>query len=74
MAPGESTMRVCVAYSPASGSVDEVALSLGAGATVADALLASGLQLRHAGVDLSTAPVGGFSPRGSSGGSGVSLF
>lgn len=58
MAPGESTMRVCVAYSPASGSVDEVALSLGVGATVEDALLASGLQLRHAGVDLSTAPVG----------------
>ncbi len=60
MAPGEGTalVRVCVAYSPGSEVVDEVQLALALGATVADALHASGLQARHAGLDLNTTPVG----------------
>jgi uncharacterized protein len=60
MAPGEgdALVRVFVAYSPGPEVVDEVQVSLTPGATVADALQASGLQARHAGVDLSTAPVG----------------
>lgn len=40
-------MRVLVNYSPAPRVVDEVVLSLAAGATVADALKASGLLERH---------------------------
>lgn len=44
-APG---LRVEVAYCPRPGVTDLVALTLPAGATVADALRASGLQERHA--------------------------
>ena len=51
-------LRVSVAYSPAPGEFDEVALSLPAGSTVADALAASGLQARHAGVSLRDSPIG----------------
>ena len=40
-------MLVTVAYSPRAGEVDEVLLSLQAGATVADALRESGLAARH---------------------------
>ena len=49
MARAESTetLSVVVAYSPRAGQVDEVALSLPAGATVADAVHASGLMQRH---------------------------
>ncbi len=45
MAPAE--MNVEVAFSPQPGVVDLVALALPAGATVADALQASGLVQRH---------------------------
>jgi putative ubiquitin-RnfH superfamily antitoxin RatB of RatAB toxin-antitoxin module len=38
--------------------VDEVTLALPRGATVADALRASGLSARHAGLALDTLPVG----------------
>lgn len=50
MAPAEP-LRVEVVYSPASREVDRCALSLPAGSTVADALRASGLAQRHAGLD-----------------------
>ncbi|HEY9238695.1 MAG TPA: RnfH family protein, partial [Burkholderiaceae bacterium] len=40
-------LTVSVAYSPRAGEVDQVELQLDAGATVADALHASGLQARH---------------------------
>lgn len=40
-------IRVQVVFSPQAGTVDEVALSLPAGATAADAVLASGLAERH---------------------------
>jgi putative ubiquitin-RnfH superfamily antitoxin RatB of RatAB toxin-antitoxin module len=49
---------VTVVYSPCEGEVDEVSLRLPAGATLAEAVRASGLQQRHAGVDLAQAPVG----------------
>jgi putative ubiquitin-RnfH superfamily antitoxin RatB of RatAB toxin-antitoxin module len=51
-------LRICVVYSPAAGSVDEIELELGAGATVADALRASGLAARHPELDLATAAIG----------------
>jgi putative ubiquitin-RnfH superfamily antitoxin RatB of RatAB toxin-antitoxin module len=57
-ADGVVPLRVSVAYSPRPGEVDEVELALEAGATVADALRLSGLQQRHAGLDLGTAPIG----------------
>jgi putative ubiquitin-RnfH superfamily antitoxin RatB of RatAB toxin-antitoxin module len=50
-------LAVEVAYSPAAGEVDCVALSLPPGATVADALRASGLLQRH-GLDAATLRVG----------------
>ena len=50
-------LAVEVAYSPAAGEVDCVALSLPAGATVADAVQASGLLQRH-GLDAGTLRVG----------------
>ena len=40
-------MRIEVAYSPAPGRVDLVALDLPEGATLRDALAASGLPARH---------------------------
>jgi len=46
MAPAE--IHVEVAYCPAPGQIDVVALTLPAGATLADALAASGLHNRHA--------------------------
>ncbi len=57
MAPAER-LRVCVAYSPRAGEVDEVSVELPAGATLADALEASGMAQRHAGLDLSAAALG----------------
>ncbi len=55
---GATRLNVSVVYCPRVGEVDEVALSLAAGATVADALQQSGLQQRHAGLDLVTAAIG----------------
>lgn len=56
MAPDESPaaiggLRISVAYSPRAGEVDEVSLELPPGATVADALDASGLARRYPGVE-----------------------
>jgi putative ubiquitin-RnfH superfamily antitoxin RatB of RatAB toxin-antitoxin module len=60
MAPADSpaALAVGVAYSPRAGQVDEVVVSLPAGATVADALHASGLLLRHPTLDMSALRVG----------------
>jgi uncharacterized protein len=55
-APGALT--VSVAYSPRAGEVDEQTLQLPHGATVADALRASGLRQRHPGLALDALPVG----------------
>lgn len=55
---GVARLGVSVAYSPRAGAVDEVQLSMCAGATVADALCASGLQQRHPALDLAAAPLG----------------
>ena len=48
MAPAEVGLRVEVVYCAAPGHTDLVRLQLPAGATVADALQASGLLQRHA--------------------------
>ena len=53
-----ATIAVSVAYSPRAGEVDEVALRLAAGATVADALRASELQARYPEHSLDALPVG----------------
>lgn len=52
------TLSICVAFSPRAGEVDEVTLRLAPGATVADALRASGLGERHPGLALDALPVG----------------
>lgn len=57
-AGGSASLSVTVAYSPRAGVVDEVAVSLEAGATVADALRESGLMQRHAGIDTAQAAIG----------------
>lgn len=49
---------ISVAFSPRAGVVDEVTLHLPAGATIADAVAASGLQSRHPEVVLAALPVG----------------
>ena len=46
-----SVLRISVAYSPRAGEVDEVSLELPPGSTVADALAASGLCSRYAGLE-----------------------
>ena len=51
-------LAVTVAYSPRAGVVDEVLLSLAAGATVQDAVRASGLADRHPQVDLGAMRLG----------------
>ena len=56
--PAAPDITVTVAYSPCSGVVDEVAVSLRAGSTLADALRASGLQQRHPSHDLARLPFG----------------
>jgi uncharacterized protein len=60
MAPDDAAPRlsVSVAYSPRAGEVDETALQLAPGATVADALRESGLAGRHPGLEIDTLPVG----------------
>lgn len=52
------TLTVSVAYSPHAGVVDEVMLSLPRGATLADALHASGILQRHAEIDPAHAKIG----------------
>jgi putative ubiquitin-RnfH superfamily antitoxin RatB of RatAB toxin-antitoxin module len=49
---------VTVAYSPRAGEVDEVAVEVAEGATLGDALRASGLLQRHPGIDLGVQRVG----------------
>ena len=60
MARADSDVRlsVSVAYSPRAGEVDEVNLTMEPGATVADALRASGLQARYPDAALDALPVG----------------
>ena len=53
-----STIRVVVAYSPAPREVDLTDLALPAGATVGDALAASGLAARHPALDLRASKLG----------------
>ena len=57
-ADGVATFTVSVAYSPRAGEVDEVRVQLGEGATLADALRASGLLERHPQIDLARQRVG----------------
>ena len=57
-ADGVASLHVSVAYSPRAGEVDEVSLTLEPGATVADALRASGLQARYPHAGLDALPVG----------------
>ena len=57
MAPAD-TLQVSVAYSPRAGVVDEVLLKLSRGATLIDAVRASGMLERHADIDLTQAKLG----------------
>lgn len=52
------TLQVSVAYSPRAGVVDEVVLKLPRGATLIDAVRASGLLDRHPGIDPAQARLG----------------
>lgn len=56
--PAVPTITVTVSFSPRANEVDEVTLRLSEGASVADAVVASGLQSRHPGVDLAGLPIG----------------
>ena len=51
-------IRVTVAYSPAPREVDLAELCLPPGATVHDALVASGLAARHPGLDIAALKAG----------------
>jgi putative ubiquitin-RnfH superfamily antitoxin RatB of RatAB toxin-antitoxin module len=51
-------LHISVVFSPRAGEVDEVELKMPEGATVADALSASGMQARHPSHDLGKMPVG----------------
>lgn len=53
-------MGVTVVYSPCPGVVDSVTLSIASGATVGEALRASGLQTRHPDFDAAPVPAGGW--------------
>ena len=53
-----AALKLSVAYSPGAGAVDCVDLQLPAGATLGDALRASGLLERHPGIELASAKVG----------------
>jgi len=53
-----SMLRVSVVFSPRAGEVDDTPLVLAAGATVSDAVEASGLRERHPEVDLDTLAIG----------------
>ena len=54
----ETTLEVQVAYSPAAGAAEEVGLVIRSGATLLDALRASGILERHPQIDLERQPVG----------------
>jgi hypothetical protein len=54
----EAALRVVVAYSPQAREVDLTPLTLPPGATVRDALAASGLAARHPSLDIASAPLG----------------
>ncbi len=58
MAGDRASLAVSVAFSPGPGRVDEIALILPAGATVSDAVRASGLQARHPDFELGALPTG----------------
>lgn len=51
-------MRIEVVYCPGPGEADQVDLVLRAGASVGDALRASGMLTRHASIDLTRQRVG----------------
>lgn len=53
-----ASFGVTVAYSPRAGEVDEIALNVEAGTTLAEALRRSGLLGRHPGIDLAVQKVG----------------
>jgi putative ubiquitin-RnfH superfamily antitoxin RatB of RatAB toxin-antitoxin module len=57
-APSGALLSVTVTFSPRAGEIDEVVLSLPVGATVADALRASGLEARYSDVAWAALPVG----------------
>lgn len=57
MGPAEP-LRVSVAYSPCAGEVDEVAVEVPPGATLMDAVRASGMAQRHPGLDLTESRLG----------------
>lgn len=57
MAPAER-LRVSVAYSPRAGEVDEVVLEVPCGATLIDAILASGVLHRYPELDLAQSKLG----------------
>ncbi len=61
MAPadGAPTIVVLVVHCPAPGVADEVELRLAATATLRDALAASGMAQRHAGIDLKRSGIWG---------------
>jgi putative ubiquitin-RnfH superfamily antitoxin RatB of RatAB toxin-antitoxin module len=56
--PAAATLAVTVAFSPRAGEVEEVALTLPVGATLLDALRASGLLVRHPAIDLAVWRIG----------------
>ncbi len=58
MASAERSIRVSVAYSPRAGEVDEVLVDLPAGATLIEAVRASGMAQRHPTLDLAGARLG----------------
>jgi uncharacterized protein len=60
MAPADAAeaLGVVVAYSPRAGQVEEVMLSLPVGATVAEAVRASGLLQRHPTLDITSLRIG----------------
>ena len=60
MAPASvsRTIAVTVAFSPRAGAVDEVDVRLAEGATLMDALRASGMLERHPQIDLAVQRVG----------------
>lgn len=56
--PATTTLTVTVSFSPRAGEVDEQVVSIRPGATVGDALAASGLQARHPEIELHALPLG----------------
>lgn len=54
----DEPLEVVVAYGPAPGVADVVTLRLALGATIRDAIAASGVLQRHPSIDLATQRVG----------------